>query len=98
MDAATRHRVSYFLVVTGFAASLALHLASFWAPGIAEFGLPIGLVYAIVILFKNLTSLRRRPFRSAPGSDPPAAPIPTRPGVGRPGSPPGEVPPWTRWV
>jgi hypothetical protein len=94
MEGERRHRISYFLVVTGFAASLALHVASFWAPAIAEYGLWIGLVYAVVILFKNLTSFRRRPFRTDPG---PAAGG-GGPAPGRVGAPPGEPPPWARWV
>ena len=101
MEAERRYRVSYFLVVTGFAASLALHVASFWSPAIAEYGLAIGLGYAVLILYKNLTSFRRRTARPAgpggatgPGAGRPGAP----PGLGRSDRPPGEVPPWARGV
>jgi hypothetical protein len=81
------YRAGYLLIITGFAASLALHLASFWWPGLGEYGIWFALLYAVLLIFRNATSWRRSPFRRAPPDSAPAPGAETRRGVPPPGAP-----------
>src|SRR4051812_10981815 len=79
MQSGRRIPISYILVITGFAVSLALHLASFWAPGINDYGLGIGLAYSVLVIGRNLTALRRGAARlprtpTGPGAAPGVTP------------------------
>src|SRR4051794_25411520 len=78
MPRTTLYRVGYMLVVTGLAISVALHVVSFWVPGLADYGPWIALSYAVLVIFRNLTAWRR-----------PSAWLPRAPGAA---GPPGARP------
>src|SRR5438045_3275938 len=89
MPRITVYRVGYLLVVTGLAISVALHVVSFWAPGVAEYGPWVALGYAALMIFRNLTAWRRpsawRPRTPGPPGLPGARPPPA---LARPPAPP----------
>ena len=84
------YRIAYGMALTGLAISLALHIASFALPAIADYGIPISIVYTVVVLASAIATTRVMRNPLGRGAPPPAA------GAAMPPVPRAPVPGWLR--